>query len=92
MTWESFGSYRWDNHTQSSDPIPTTTVLDNVPTLKQHKVCQVIKDKDVALRNATITDTIVPEASRSSTSTVWRTRTCTLRKWLPETWYTGKRW
>ncbi len=37
------------------------TVLDNVSLFKQHKVCQVIKDKDVTLRNTTVTDTIVSE-------------------------------
>jgi hypothetical protein len=58
------GDCKWANSGHRLKPLPAATALDAVPAHKQHKVCQVIKDKDVALRNATVTNTIVPQGQK----------------------------
>ena len=55
---------KWANSGHRHKPLPATTALDAVPAEQRHKVCQVIKDKDVALRNATVTDVIVPQGQK----------------------------
>ena len=50
----------WAVNTHRLNTVPSTTALDNVPDHKRHKWSMVVKDKDLALRNATVTDTVVP--------------------------------
>jgi hypothetical protein len=58
------GDCKWANSGHRHKPLPAATALDAVPAEQRHKVCQVIKDKDVALRNATVTDVIVPQGQK----------------------------
>ena len=50
----------WAVNEQSLITIPSTTAMNNVPEHKRFKISMVIKDKDPSLRNATVTDTVVP--------------------------------
>ena len=50
----------WADNSIRANPMPARTALDKVPLHKQHKMSMVVKDKDVVLRNATVTDTVVP--------------------------------
>jgi hypothetical protein len=50
----------WAAGTRRFNTIPSSTGLDNIPEHKLHKMSLVVKDKDPALRNATVTDTVVP--------------------------------
>ena len=50
----------WAAHTRRLNTIPASTALDHIPEHKRHKMSLVVKDKDPALRNATVTDTVVP--------------------------------
>ena len=50
----------WAVNDMRANRIPARTALDKVPLHKQHKMSMVVKDKDLVLRNATVTDTVVP--------------------------------
>ena len=50
----------WADNSIRANPMPARTALDKVPLHKQHKMSMVVKDKDLVLRNATVTDTVVP--------------------------------
>jgi hypothetical protein len=50
---------KWVNRGHRPKTILTDNALDHVPVDRCHKDCQVIKDKDLALHNTTVTDIIV---------------------------------
>lgn len=50
----------WAAGTCRLNTIPSSTALDNIPQYKQWTGALWVKDKDTALRNATVTDTVVP--------------------------------
>jgi len=50
----------WAVNTHRLDTIPSKTALDDVPEHNCHKMSMVVKDKDLVLRNATVTDTVEP--------------------------------
>ncbi len=52
--------YKWANSCHRPNAFLAVGSLDHVAPHKRHKASQVIKDKDVVLRNATATDVIVP--------------------------------
>jgi hypothetical protein len=50
----------WAVNEQRLINIPSTIAMNNVPEHKRFKISMVVKDKDLSLLNATVTDTVVP--------------------------------
>lgn len=50
----------WAVNTHRQDTIPANTAMDDVPEDLRFKFLMVVKDKDWVLRNATVTDNVVP--------------------------------
>jgi hypothetical protein len=50
----------WAVNTHRQDTIPANTAMDDVPEDLRFKILMVVKDKDLVLRNATVTDNVVP--------------------------------
>ena len=50
----------WAINTHRQDTIPANTAMDDVEEDLLWKILMVVKDKDLVLRNATVTDNIVP--------------------------------
>ena len=57
-------SCSWTGNVHRRKPFSASEALENVPVQMRHRVAQVVKDKDIALRNATITDDILPEGRK----------------------------
>jgi hypothetical protein len=54
----------WTSNVHRRKPLSASEALQKVPVEMQHRVAQVVKDKDVPLRNATITDDILPQGRK----------------------------
>jgi len=50
----------WAINTHRQDTIPANTAMDDVEEDLLWKILMVVKDKDLVLRNATVTDNVVP--------------------------------
>lgn len=68
----------WATNKRRLHTIPARTALDKVPLHKRHKMAMVVKDKDLVLRNATVTDTVVPIGRKvdgpAHLPTIWGTK------------------